>query len=486
MAALRLSRSQLAAGAADLERVYVEAGPGSGKTVVATLRFGAMRFSRLRDRRGVAALSFTRSATAELRRRILRRWGPISVSSPNRVSTIDALLADLLRYALAEQAILWPNRHVELQVRDDWSMEQRVSLSDRVLELSVLQRKVLIREVRLKEAVRHIAADAYREMISSGHCTHEDIRSVVRGLLDDSALRLKIGGWLASNYKGIIIDEVFDANPLDLDLISLAGEHGILISLIGDPWQALYEFRGARPDLVPARLASMDFVQVTLPDSFRFSGRQKILAQQARAGLSIVLEQGDAGAVDVVLCSKWSMLLDARRGILPLALGGTKSVPWAIATLVLDSVTSSTVGVSAIDVSTALQRLGISDDLSVAAIRLLHESVLRCLRQGSAADSGNAAWACVVDWVATNNGFVGKHRRRKQQVLVLRQLLLQVATPTVGLTIHQAKGLEWNRVGLLLRDDEQDALTRGLSNVSAAERMIYVALTRARFATVLV
>jgi DNA helicase II / ATP-dependent DNA helicase PcrA len=53
----------------------------------------------------------------------------------------------------------------------------------------------------------------------------------------------------------LIVDEVFDANSLDVDLIVLAGQTDIHTTLIGDPWQALYEFRGAQPERVPQLIA---------------------------------------------------------------------------------------------------------------------------------------------------------------------------------------------------------------------------------------
>jgi DNA helicase-2/ATP-dependent DNA helicase PcrA len=71
---------------------YIEAAPGSGKTTVAAERFGILRFSPNRDDRAVVAVSFTRSATAELGQRIRRRWGPSALAWPHRVVTLDTVL----------------------------------------------------------------------------------------------------------------------------------------------------------------------------------------------------------------------------------------------------------------------------------------------------------------------------------------------------------------------------------------------------------
>ena len=49
------------------------------------------------------------------------------------------------------------------------------------------------------------------------------------------------------------------------------------------------------------------------------------------------------------------------------------------------------------------------------------------------------------------------------------------------MTIHQAKGQEWDHVGVRLTPGEIGRLTRGLDPDVEADRALYVALTRARY-----
>ncbi|MFE9367823.1 3'-5' exonuclease [Streptomyces sp. NPDC006978] len=49
-----------------------------------------------------------------------------------------------------------------------------------------------------------------------------------------------------------------------------------------------------------------------------------------------------------------------------------------------------------------------------------------------------------------------------------------------GLTAHQAKGREWDVVGVYLTGAERESLRRGLSSDSEDHRKLYVALTRAK------
>lgn len=49
-----------------------------------------------------------------------------------------------------------------------------------------------------------------------------------------------------------------------------------------------------------------------------------------------------------------------------------------------------------------------------------------------------------------------------------------------GLTVHQAKGREWNHVGFVGPEDQHTALSGGLAIDVDMHRVLYVALTRGR------
>ncbi|MFB6838920.1 ATP-binding domain-containing protein [Streptomyces sp. NPDC056361] len=55
-----------------------------------------------------------------------------------------------------------------------------------------------------------------------------------------------------------------------------------------------------------------------------------------------------------------------------------------------------------------------------------------------------------------------------------------------GLTCHQSKGREWNKVGVRLELSDAAALRKGLDSDDEAHRALYVALTRARHLSVAV
>src|ERR1700728_4861294 len=88
---------------------YIHAGPGSGKTFVATQAFGYLRLIRYRtDRRGICGVTFARSARRELLSRVRTRWGSQIAGWPNAIITFDELHRRLLRYLIDRRHLEWP------------------------------------------------------------------------------------------------------------------------------------------------------------------------------------------------------------------------------------------------------------------------------------------------------------------------------------------------------------------------------------------
>ncbi len=66
----------------------------------------------------------------------------------------------------------------------------------------------------------------------------------------------------------------------------------------------------------------------------------------------------------------------------------------------------------------------------------------------------------------------------------LRDRLQVDAALILGLSVHRAKGREWDTVGLALKPSHIDHLSGGLSYTETTHRELYVACTRARVRTV--
>lgn len=76
------------------------------------------------------------------------------------------------------------------------------------------------------------------------------------------------------------------------------------------------------------------------------------------------------------------------------------------------------------------------------------------------------------------------HAAHTKRLAMLQSRITHPGRLVPGLTTHQAKGGEWDVVGVFLSDTERDALGGGLSATQDTHRKIYVATTRARHHTV--
>lgn len=496
MSTTKLTEEQRHAAWGTAKRVYIEAAPGSGKTTVAAERFGVLRYCTVpKSTKRIVAVSFTRSAAAELRDRVSRRWGPTAVSWPHVVGTIDWLVRDIVEYLLRRGEIVWPGNITTLAPLEHWKGQKGyrpfVRSNDpkggiRVQRATV--KKGVVTSERITSTAGGITTKAlFLDHLKIGTCTHQDIRDILSACMATARTRESVIKWLSTTTEHIIVDEIFDANDVDLAILQLALDALIPVTVVGDPWQALYGFRGAQPDLVLTRVTASDFVRYPIGRSFRFeSDAMKHLAEKLRAGEPVSLDVDDKP--DVVLATTWSELWKAPSYVLPLSFGSIDNMTIAILTVILDHVTRARLGTPAMFFREALLALGLDVDVSEAqrgAIGVVATSLADhpCLasdvltRVRALAKELGRTRAIPINAKKDENFeklIVKLHQRLKESILV------------PGMTVHQAKGRQWRSVGVRLFASQVARLSRGLNSNQESDRQLYVALTRARERTFLV
>ncbi|SHG23832.1 UvrD-helicase domain-containing protein [Streptoalloteichus hindustanus] len=489
-----LTSQQVVASGSREKRLFINAGPGTGKTTVAAQRFGALRFlpEDRSDHRAVTAVSFTRAATWNLQQRVKRIWGRAALTWPHRIVTLDTIMSDLLHDLLSSGLLRWPNGHTTLTVVDSWNTFSQSEHIKDAYEVQVDYGHVRFKQVELDRAMR-VPPPVIEKLIVGGVCTHQDVRDALEAALEDSSVVDRVRTRWAQTTRALIVDEVFDANDLDIAVIELAVQAGLSVTLVGDPWQALYVFRGARPEVIPQLLSRTGTRTIVLTDSFRWrdSGQQR-LAEDLRAGRPVSLDSAtpDAAAsrADVVLAVTWKQLWTTSGRILPLAFHSFKGgAEEAAATLLLNHVTRTVLGQPATYLADALLALGISDP---DAPDLLHDDlqrVLDLLRPGGK-EATNNAYALLADVVkgVSSRSLRRAHHSHTNRLRDIGSALTGDGPPVLGLTTHQAKGREWDTVGVTLTQVEQNRLLTGLSYAEETDRKLYVACTRARRQTLLI
>lgn len=488
--AIRLTDRQVVAAASDRPFTNIVSAPGSGKTTVAAERFGYLVYQRIPDRRGILGLSFTRSAVSELTERITARWGRSSLGLPNLVTTFDGLHVRVLHHLISGGFVQWPEGHAALTVIDEYrglkgfrfreagSYKRITACSTGGLVYSHY-RRVSKNEHGFGGKQDHEAA------LEAGICSHEDVRWTLRSAVKNvHGVEDTIRAWFATNFRHIVIDEIYDADGLDLWTAAAAGSAGTEITVVGDPWQALYGWRGATPEKVQVLLDRLPFHEYEQPESFRFRGTQMPqLARELRAGAPVTVPRRSSEVVDVALARKWTDLWRVGQNVLPLAFRTIGNAIDAMLNLLLDEVTRRKLGRDSFGKQTACVYLGLdATDLAPIQSAAL-DPVLQAMLVGESA-------AVVLELLRSAAGDMGIVRRpsklpkngepiRQGEVEALR-LRLHRDDLIPGLTVHQAKGREWPRVGVALSTRDELALASGLRALEEEHCVLYVALTRAK------
>lgn len=486
-----LTVEQLRAATSLADRLYVRAGPGSGKTFTAAEAFGFLRYVRyVDDPRGVIGVTFARSARRELESRVATRWGRRAVCTPNGVHTFDDLHRRLIRYLVAEGLIDWPGGQPPIRVDDSWSQHDHATRSvgarARCYLTLDLEGRIAIATTRSNTvAPRPCFLDAarYRAALTAGNCTHAEIRSVLSSAVDDTqypTFNVAIRDCLGAGVCHLIVDEAFDMNLLDVTIVERAIEAGVGVTVVGDPWQSLYEFRGATPERISDLMNRWSFEQRPMSGSRRYkSPEMRGLANRLFNNAWFTVKRARADdTFDVAIAHDWGDLWDySQRPVLPIGFPNKMAGGWpnSCFVLILDALVRDAFKLDAAAIGEARRRLGAVDfseqiDATVAALR-------------DPTTSPADVWVTllnqfgpIVERTWRSPGAVAN-----QCMTRLKQLVTSGVPPILGLSVHQAKGLEWDRVLFLNAELFTDPdIANRLSLDHDNHRAIYVALTRAR------
>jgi DNA helicase-2/ATP-dependent DNA helicase PcrA len=272
-----LDPDQRAAVTAEGSLVAVIAGAGSGKTRVLTRRIAYRIAIDTADARHTLALTFTRQAAGELRRRLRaaglrdhveagtfhsvmlallrQRWAdtdrrPRTVVTDRRRLLRDVLSAgDRRPSAPAFEALL-----AEL----DWA-------TSRGFDGAAYRRAVRENARRPSTGVDTAARviEGYRALKASrGIIDFDDVLALAARELEDDPSFMDATRW---RFRHLLVDEAQDLNPLQHRVIDLLRAGRDDLFLVGDPAQAIYGFNGADPTLlvdIENRFAGVEVIRL--------------------------------------------------------------------------------------------------------------------------------------------------------------------------------------------------------------------------------
>jgi DNA helicase-2/ATP-dependent DNA helicase PcrA len=253
-----LDADQRAAVTAESHLVAVIAGAGSGKTRVLTRRIAWRVATEKADARHTLALTFTREAAGELRRRLSR----LGMRDRVEAGTFHSVMLAVLRQRWDDtnrrpRTVVPDRRRLVSDVLDgsqrrgidgllgeiDWATARGIRASDYASRARRAQRSP-------SAGVERAAAvfnDFEQLKRKRGIIDFDDVLSLV---VTEMEYDTGFADGLRWRFRHLLVDEAQDLNPLQHRLVDLlrAGRDDLFI--VGDPAQAIYGFNGADPTLL--------------------------------------------------------------------------------------------------------------------------------------------------------------------------------------------------------------------------------------------
>ncbi|MCS6053055.1 ATP-dependent helicase [Klebsiella variicola subsp. variicola] len=240
---------------------FVNACPGAGKTRTIIARLARIA-ATLPSRQGIAILSFTNSAVDEFRERCLAAGLDTLLKYPSFMGTLDAFVRHFVvlpSCAISSQTrpiILdsWDTLGVEIRLSGQFAFRgQPVSLDLFDPETNVIDPD-RIRHAGLQNHVRQhqnryqqVAANRRRSLLQAGYMSAGDARAQTLRLIRDNVIGESLARALVARFQEVMVDEGQDCNPLDLQILTWLRAHGVNVTFVCDPDQAIYEFRNGNP-----------------------------------------------------------------------------------------------------------------------------------------------------------------------------------------------------------------------------------------------
>lgn len=253
------------------DHIVVIAGPGTGKTHTIIQKVKQILNNSGKGKLGIIVCTYTKRAAEELK---LRLFSSVTtdVIQQHRIliGTIHSICYDLLKTYLPDKysdyEILSEDKqlhfiHSKLQNLGVPLSECNTKGWDYTEKLSVIFNEItdgLYDEIlfdRLDDAFENISRfmyPIYLKLLQKNRLF--DYANIQKTLYNELTSNVELLNQIAQDYQYLFVDEYQDVNKLQ-DIIVNELQRTMISTLVGDPNQSIYAFRGARPELFLNRLS---------------------------------------------------------------------------------------------------------------------------------------------------------------------------------------------------------------------------------------
>jgi len=236
----------------------VRAGAGSGKTRVLTHRIAHRILTNTARAQRVLAITFTREAAGEMRRRLAQLGVTQHESGTPLIGTFHAVALSLLRQRLADLGQTMPNivhnrialavaaadqhplgkRPRELLIEIDWAHARRIAPQAYVQAVKREQRSTPVPPAEIAELYKH-----YETVKKRRHVV--DLDDLITRVVEEMHSHADYAEAVRWRIRHLFVDEAQDMNPLQYDLFQAIRGDRNDVFVVGDPLQAIYGWNGS-------------------------------------------------------------------------------------------------------------------------------------------------------------------------------------------------------------------------------------------------
>jgi hypothetical protein len=277
------------------QQAYVVACPGAGKTRTIIARVARI-LGALPPRRGVAVLSFTNSAVEAFTKRCREQDLGAALRLPNFVGTFDAFVRQCLVLPAGIPGYVgrpvivdsWKSLDIEIRLpgaayHEGVSLDQFDPETNQIVPAAISNNGLRAHVIAHQAGYETAAAKRRQGLIRGGYLSAADARLLARGHIRHAQTGPALGRALQARFAEVLVDEAQDCNFVDLDILAWLRDHGVPVTIVCDPDQAIYGFRGgAGPELAAFGAAYPPGQRPILTGNFRSSGPINALAATLR------------------------------------------------------------------------------------------------------------------------------------------------------------------------------------------------------------
>lgn len=225
-------------------KIIVKACPGSGKTLCVSERI--IKFIEQHESKtsGLAITSFTNVAVDEIKKNYEDEAGE-KIGHPHFIGTLDKFINKYV-FLPYGYLVMGCNKRPIL-VGEPHSKWHHKRYKCRYFDQISFNKENQIYIINDRKKLTNDMKNCKRKLVRKGYATQEDANYFTMRILGEFP---QITRALIKKFPYLIIDEAQDLSEIQMEIVNILIKNGLNnVLLVGDPYQAIFEWKTAKPQL---------------------------------------------------------------------------------------------------------------------------------------------------------------------------------------------------------------------------------------------